>query len=318
VANTNGVLKIHNFPEGLQGINSPVVTVGTFDGVHLGHRYILLRLREIAAELGGETVLVTFDPHPRIALGKDVDRLRLLNTAEEKARILDSLGIDHLVVIPFTPSFSQQDEHTFVKKYLVDALGTKALVIGYNHRFGHGREGDFSSLKNFGIQYGFEVEEMEKKTVGSQGISSTQIRNALMAGDMAMANAMLGYAYPLEGTVAKGDQRGRELGFPTANLELKNPYKLIPPNGVYAVWVDVDGKRYGGMCNIGSRPTFKGVGERIEVNIFEFNKEIYHQTINIAFVDRLRDEQPFNSAQELIKQLKEDHTKAKHLLGGCS
>ncbi len=308
------MLQFHNFPEGLKGVPSPVVTVGTFDGVHLGHRSILTRLREIAAHTGGETMVVTFEPHPRIALGKDTENLYLLNTPEEKAALLDELGIDHLVVIPFTQEFAKQDEHTFIRKYLVEALGTKTLVIGYNHRFGHERGGDFASLSAYGQQYGFHVEEMPRKTAGSLGISSTQIRNALAVGDVELASGMLGYAYPLSGKVGHGDQRGRTIGFPTANLIVENPYKMIPCNGVYAVRVECNGQKYHGMCNIGTRPTFEGNLTSIETHIFDFNKDIYEQPLKMLFTARLRDEQKFSSAEELSLQLTNDELMARQLL----
>lgn len=316
INNRMGII-VHHFPDNIKGIKSPVVTVGTFDGVHLGHRSILQRLREMADRIHGETVLMTFDPHPRIALGKDADSLRLLNTPEEKASLLESLGIDHIVVIPFTKAFSMQDEHTFIRTYLVDDLAAKILVIGYNHRFGHNREGGFDSLKTYGIRYGFEVEEMPKQTAGDQGVSSTQIRKALLSGDIALAAIMLGYDYSISGEVVDGDHRGRLLGFPTANLLVNNPYKLIPAPGVYAVRVDYQGMTYGGMCNIGSRPTFGGGHLSIEVHIFNFNKDIYHHQLKISFVARLRDEKRFNSAEDLRAQLLLDAKNASGILEDC-
>jgi riboflavin kinase/FMN adenylyltransferase len=307
------LLKQHSFPDPLRKITKAVVTVGTFDGVHRGHRSILQRLRLLADNSGGETVIITFDPHPRIALGKDSDKLKLLNTPDEKAALLEAAGIDHMVVIPFTKEFSRMSEHDFIRDVLVKAVGTETLVIGYNHRFGHDRGGDFNSLSAYGLQYGFRVEEMPQEKVKGLGVSSTQIRNALESGEIEKANAMLGYEYPLEGLVVQGDQRGRQLGFPTANILVDFPYKQIPANGVYAVRVEFMGSKYGGMCNIGYRPTFRGTTCSIEVNIFNFSGDLYQKPIKIRFAGQLRKEKAFDSLEALKEQLSKDKDAA-HLI----
>jgi len=308
-----GYLKIHHYPED-PVLQKTVVTVGTFDGVHLGHKSILDRLKEIALKKGGETVLATFEPHPRTVLGKGSDNLKLLNTPEEKEELLSRAGIGHMVILPFTMEFSRQDEHTFIRKYLVDYLHVSQLVIGYNHRFGHRRNGNFTSLQDYGNKYGFEVEEMPKKDVGEVAVSSTQIRDLLNIGDVTGANRMLGYHYPLSGCVVSGKKIGRTLGFPTANMKIIYPKKLIPSQGVYAVVVDFEKKLYRGLCNIGTQPTFEGKSEVVEVNILDFEGDLYNKTLKIRFVERLREERKFDSKEALTAQIDADRRQAVALL----
>jgi riboflavin kinase / FMN adenylyltransferase len=312
------VLKTYTDPKNLHGVKNPVVTVGTFDGVHLGHSKILQRLCKLADEVGGESVLLTFEPHPRIALKKDHLSLRLLNTPEEKLRILEQSCIRHVVVITFTEEFARLDEHDFIREYLVNKLQVSRLVVGYDHHFGRNRGGNFASLKDYADKYNFQVEEMPRLDVDEHAVSSTQIRNALMQGEIAQANKMLGYLYPLQGKVAEGEKVGRKIGFPTANLEVQYPYKLIPAHGVYAVRIIADKNIFNGMCNIGTRPTFDGTKETIETNIFDFNEDLYGKDIRLLFVQKLRDEKKFDGVDKLIEQLNTDRGNALKILQGSN
>ncbi len=304
------MLKIHHHPASLAGLRSPVVTAGTFDGVHLGHREIIRRLKTRAEEFDGESLLLTFDPHPRIALKKDDDRLRLLNTNEEKAALLDELGLGHLLIIPFTTDFAKQTQQEFVESFLVSQLHIRHLVVGFNHRFGAGRQGDFESLRSFAGRFGFTVEQVERKDEDQLTVSSTQIRNAIASGDLAAANRMLGAPYRMIAEVIHGRNDGHKLGFPTANLKPDHPFKLLPANGVYAVKVRIGIHWFEGMCNVGIRPTFGGTEVITEVNIFNFDASLYGQRIMVSFIDKLRDERRFNSMEELVTQLHIDRQQA--------
>ncbi|MGB3587160.1 MAG: riboflavin biosynthesis protein RibF, partial [Tunicatimonas sp.] len=257
----------------------PVVTSGTFDGVHIGHQKILNRLQELAKEVDGETVVLTFWPHPRLVLKGDESSLKLLNTFEEKARLLEQVGIDHLVQIPFTEEFSQLSPDEYVQRILVDQLGAKFLVIGYDHRFGRNRQGDFEYLLQNAPRFGFQVEEIPRQDIDDIGVSSTKIRQALETGDVATAHSYLGRYYDISGTVVDGDKIGRGLGFPTANISVEEKYKLIPADGIYAVHVFLEEKQFGGMLYIGNRPTLAGKNKTIEVNIFDFDQDIYGQQL---------------------------------------
>jgi riboflavin kinase/FMN adenylyltransferase len=283
-----------------------VVTTGTFDGVHLGHQRIIDRLKEIAQKDKGETVLITFYPHPRMVLFPDDNELKMLNTQEEKAELLEHFGIDHLVVIPFTKQFSRLSSVEFVRDIIANRIGTKKLVIGYNHHFGRNREGSFEHLKEYGPVYGFKVEEIPAIDVDHVEVSSTKIRKALTAGDIRSANASLGYEYSLRGTVVKGRQLGREIGYPTANIEVGDRYKLIPADGIYAVTAESNGEVHKGMMSIGMNPTVNGTHRTIEVNILDFNRDIYGETLKINFKDWLRGEEKFATLEELKVQLGKD------------
>lgn len=292
-------MKVYNNISELPKINNAIVTQGTFDGVHIAHQVILKQLKEIAQIKGGETVLITFDPHPRTVLFPEDHGLQLLNTPEEKISLLEFQGIDHLVILPFTKEFSRLSSLDFIKNILIDAIGTKYLVIGYNHRFGKNREGSFEHLKDFAPTYGFEIFEISAQDLDEIAVSSTKIRSALLNGEVSLAARFLGKPYAIEGIVVQGRQLGRTIGYPTANIQIVNSLKLIPQDGVYAVWVWVQGKKFGGMLNIGQNPTIEGKGRSIEVNIFEFSESIYNQKISIQFVDKLRDEIKFNTLEEL-------------------
>jgi riboflavin kinase/FMN adenylyltransferase len=295
-------------------IKNAVVTSGTFDGVHLGHQKILNRLKEIAGKHLGETVVITFWPHPRLILKPEEDSLRLLNTFEEKADLLKHQGIQHLLRIPFTKEFSQISSQAFIKNILVDTIGTKKLVIGYDHRFGNNREGSFEQLKLNGPTYGFDVEEIERQDVDHIAVSSSKIRYALESGDIETAIHFLGRPYSMTGQVVKGDKLGRVLGYPTANIDLDSRLKLIPSDGIYAVTVKYKSTIYKGMLYIGNRPTVNGTKRVIEVHLFDFNKEIYGESLTIYFHSLIRLDSKFQDLEALKKQLHDDKEKALNLL----
>ena len=260
----------------------------------------------MAREEKGETVLLTFSPHPRMVLFPDDNELKLLNTLPEKIELLDKYGVDHLIIYPFTKEFSRLTSIEFVRNILVNSIQTKRLVIGYNHHFGRNREGPYEHLKEYGPLDGIEVEEIPAKDIDHIQISSTKIRNALLIGDVKTATDYLGHTYTLTGTVVTGKKLGRTIGYPTANIQVKDQYKLIPGDGVYAVRIKHKNVFYGGMLNIGNNPTVEGKGKSIEVNIFDFDKVIYGDEATIYFVERLRDEVKFNNLEELKEQLAKD------------
>ena len=298
----------------IQPIRNAVVTIGTFDGVHIGHREILQRLKEIALKNNGETVVVTFWPHPRLVLFPDDDSLKLLSTFEEKADILLNLGIDHLVAIPFTKEFSNLTSEQFTRQVLIEKIGTKMLVIGYDHRFGKNREGSFEHLKANEKEYGFKVEEISKQEIDNIAVSSTKIRKALEIGDVKTANSYLGQHYSLSGKVVEGNRIGRKIGFPTANIEIVEKFKLVPADGVYAVKVFLDDRTYQGMLNIGNRPTIGDDKRSIECNIFNFSADIYNSKIKVELIERVRAELKFENVEQLKQQLEMDQLLVKSFL----
>lgn len=294
----------------------PVVTIGTFDGVHLGHREVISKLQKISARTSGESVVFTFYPHPRIIVAPQENSLRLLTSQEEKIDLLQKIGIDHLVIYPFTEEFSKLSYDEFVKDILVEKMHLNYLVIGYDHKFGQDREGDFLSLKKLSRQYGFEVERTDELLMDNNEVSSTKIRKALDEGDIQKANQYLGYQYILNGRVIEGKQLGRKLGFPTANIETYDIYKLVPRDGVYAVTVELNGLLYKGMLNVGVRPTvnYNADNRSIEVHLFDFDGDIYHADITLHFVEKIRNEQKFSGLDELREQLLKDKVSALKLL----
>ena len=298
-------VKIYHSIEAFQKIKNAVVTTGTFDGVHMGHMKIIKRLRKIANDIDGETVLLTFSPHPRIVLFSD-NTLKLLSTKNEKIALLKEAGIDHLIIHPFSREFSRLSSVEFVRDILVNQIGTSRLVIGYNHHFGRNREGSFDHLKEYGPLYGFQVEEISAQDVKEVSVSSTKIRKALEKGDIATANEYLTHDFSLSGIVVKGNHLGHQIGFPTANLKVLDSHKLIPANGVYAVHVLVRGKKYRGMLNIGVRPTVDGAEKTIEVHIIDFDEEIYGESLVVSFDRWIRKEEKFDSLDALKTQLKKD------------
>ena len=294
----------------------PVVTIGVFDGVHLGHHFLLDELKKKALESGGESVALTLWPHPRIVLNKDPDNLRFLTTLEEKVLLLEKTGLDHLIIIPFTLGFSRLNSCDFVKKYLVDGMNIVHLMVGYNHKFGKNREGDFDSLKECAGNYGFDVQKLQPHQINGEKLSSTIIRDLLSEGDLEKANELLGYNYFLQGIVNDGDKLGRKIGFPTANIVPNDPHKLIPRDGVYAVELEIGGEMYRGMLNIGYRPTVgKQIPEkRIEVNLFDFEGDLYNRKLTVYFRNRMREEKKFEDLEQLRKQLVIDKSRAIELL----
>lgn len=309
-------MKIYSSIEAFQNVKKPIVTTGTFDGVHFGHRKIIDRLSEVARKCDGETVLLTFSPHPRMVLFPDDHGLKLLNSLDEKKRYLEEAGIQHLIVHPFTKEFSRITSINFVRDVLVNQLNTHKLVIGYNHHFGRNREGSFEHLKEFAPVYGFKVEEIPVQLLDDVGVSSTKIRKALFAGDIRTATDYLGYEYELKGVVVRGNALGRTIGFPTANLQLLDTNKLFPADGVYAVRVEVKGDWYDGMMNIGVKPTLKNQARTLEVHLLNFGQDIYREEICIKFVERIRDEIAFNDINQLSQQLKQDRFNASKILIG--
>lgn len=304
-------MKIHYDLESISELTHTAVTTGTFDGVHLGHKTIIERLILAAKKIGGESVLLTFYPHPRMVLFPDDEQIKMLNTPLEKEHLLEVCGIDHLLVIPFTKEFSRLSSLEFVRNILANTLKAKKLVIGHDHHFGRNREGTFSHLLEFGSLYGFEVEEIPAKDINHVAISSSKIRQALDIGDLETANQYLGYAYSLTGKVIKGKQLGRTIGYPTANLEISDKYKLVPAVGIYAVKVKYGTQHFDGMLSIGKNPTVVENGPvTIEVNIFDFNDEIYHKEITIYLHKKLRNEEKYNSLEALTAQLAIDKQNA--------
>lgn len=298
---------IHNSLEQLN-INNPVLTIGVFDGVHQGHLSILNRLKMLAKEKNGESVVLTLWPHPRIVLNKDIETLRLLNNIEEKQYLLSKTGIDHLIIIPFTKEFSQLTACEFIEEYLVKKIHVKHLVIGYNHQFGKDRKAGYEFLKDCSEKFGFDIEKLDAKLIDEESVSSTKIREFLIDGNLEMAKKYLGYEYFVSGNVVEGNKIGRTIGFPTANIKIPEPWKQIPKDGVYAVRVQFNNGHFIGMLNIGTRPTIEPEMKlkNMEVHIFDFNEKIYNQTVTISFVHRIRDEKKFEGLDELTAQLHKD------------
>ena len=307
-------MKIYEGVEQFSKLNNAIVTAGTFDGVHIGHQKILERLSNLAQQTNGETVLITFWPHPRLVLDPANATIELLTTFSEKAVLLEKYGLDHLIKIPFTKKFSRTSSVDFIKNILVDAIGTKKLVIGYDHKFGHNREGSFDALKDNAHLYGFNVEEIPRQDIEHVGVSSSKIRKHLSNGEIHISNQYLGWDYCLTGNIIAGNRLGRTIGFPTANIEVNSRYKLIPSFGSYAVRVMLNGSIYNGMLNIGVRPTVNGEKQTIEVNIFDFDESIYGEEITVSFVRLIRKETKFESLDALRIQLADDKKAALNML----
>lgn len=307
-------MKIYHDIHDFEKVPNPVVTIGTFDGVHIGHQAIFDKMKEEAQLIGGQTVVVTFYPHPRQVLQLDNNSLRFINNQKQKQLLLEKAGIENLVIIRFTKEFSRISSDAFIQDYLVEKINPACLVIGYDHHFGKNRMGDFRRLYDLGHKLGFKVERIPAQDVENIAVSSTKIRKALQAGNVKKANRLLGYTYSISGKVVKGNELGRTLGFPTANIQVETAYKLISTPGVYACVVDCCGKTYTGMGNIGYRPTIQPGDLTIEVHIFGFNADIYGEQITIRFVDRIRDEHKFDSIAGLREQLIKDGETARKIL----
>lgn len=281
------------------------VTIGSFDGLHKGHRSILKQLVEEASQKGLKSLVFTFDPHPRTVLSQGAP-LQLLSTLDEKKNSLEQLGIDYLVIFPFNLEFSRLTARDFVKTILVNGLHTKKIIIGYDHRFGRNRNADIDDLIEFSYEFNFEVQQIQAKQIDAISISSTKIRKALQEGAILTANSYLGYHYSLSGTVVKGNQLGRTLGYPTANIQVNEPLKLIPYQGVYIATSTIDGNKVYGMMNIGTKPTVDGKNQTIEIHFFDVDQDLYNRNLNIELLHRIRDEKKFETIERLKEQLQID------------
>jgi riboflavin kinase/FMN adenylyltransferase len=300
-------MRIFEGIESLGEIKNPVVTIGTFDGVHLGHQKIIEQLNLEAAKNGGESVLLTFDPHPRIVLFPENHNVKLIQTLDEKFQVLEKFDLKNVVLVPFTKGFSELSAIDFVEQILIGNLKAKKVVIGYDHQFGRNREGNIQFLKSVSENYGFEVIEISAKSIDEINISSTKIRDSLLLGDVETAKLFLSRPYEISGTVVKGNQLGRTLGFPTANVKVDSELKLVPANGVYAVRVKIAEKMYFGVMNIGTKPTVNSSNEKsLEVHIFDFNKVIYGDIITVFMEKHIRNEQKFANLDELKRAISND------------
>ncbi|MBV2225879.1 MULTISPECIES: bifunctional riboflavin kinase/FAD synthetase [Sphingobacterium] len=315
-------MKIYRNLDEFKALDYAIVTIGTFDGVHVGHQKILNKLTELAKDNTGETVLLTFFPHPRLIINPDDDSLRLINDIEEKVERLALAGIDHLIITPFTRDFSNQNPEEYISDVLVNKIGCKKIVIGYDHHFGKDRKGTIKDLIHFSEIFDYTVDQIPEQDIEDVAVSSTRVRESLIKGDIITANKYLGYPFELTGTVIKGDQIGREIGFPTANLHVHESHKLIPAYGIYAVDVEIFPKTTEvvtgdyfepvpervakGMCYIGTRPTVDGMNRKIEVNLLDFNDDLYTKTIRVKFLEFIRHDQWFESLELMQEQIKKD------------
>ena len=324
-------MKIYRSLEDFSPVENAVVTIGTFDGVHIGHQKILVHLKEAAQKVNGETILLTFFPHPRLIINPDDDSLRLINDIEEKVSQLSKVGIDHLIIIPFSRDFSNQTPEEYISNVLVGKLGTKKIVIGYDHHFGKDRKGTLGDLEQFASIFDYSVDEIPEQDINDIAVSSTRVREALIKGDIKTANLYLGYPFELTGTVIRGDQIGRTIGFPTANLQVHEPHKLIPAYGIYAVEVyiynhiqNITTGEYKeenpisiakGMGYIGTRPTVDGMNRAIEISLFDFDQDIYGKTLRVKFLHFIRHDERFDSLEEMKAQIKADEIEIRSLIG---
>ena len=311
-------MQVHRDIEHLPKFKNAVITIGTFDGVHLGHQQIIRQLKAEALAIGGESVIITFHPHPRQVVKGSQDLIFLLNTMEEKIALLGKMGVDHLVIVPFTGGFAKISASAYISQFLVAKFSPSTLIIGYDHRFGNDRAGNYELLEEMGPALGYSVKEIPVHIINSLTVSSTNIRKSLKEGRLEEANENLGYPYMLTGRVVHGDKRGRTIGYPTANLDIRDKEKLVPANGVYAVKVftDIRGDSYTGMMNIGIRPTVDGTRKMIEVNIFDFSEEIYDSILRVNLHHYIRQEKKFESLAALQAKLAEDKLLVKDLMFG--
>jgi len=307
-------MKVFQGFEQLPRFKNTVLTVGAFDGVHKAHKYIIDFVKNIAKQENGETVLLTFEPHPRIVLNNEISDFKLLTNIEEKIKLLENCGVENLIIANFSSDFSQLEPADYIQNILIKTLGLKHIVIGYNHHFGKDRKGNFDTLFTSSAQNHFKVSQIPKQLIEAENISSTNIRAALQQGNIRLANEMLAHDYFIQGEVIHGNKLGRTIGFPTANIHIKDHYKLIPKNGVYAVQIIIENRILNGMMNIGYKPTFGENKLSLEVHIFDFNENIYHQNIEIRFIENIRNEQKFQSKEELIHQLNKDEQLIRSIL----
>lgn len=308
-------MKIYNTFSEFVKVPNAIVTIGTFDGVHLGHKAILKDMVKTAKEIGGETVVITFYPHPRQVLNINAANLRFITTQEEKLKRLEMSGVDNVIVVNFTKEFSRVSSEDFISEYILKHINPVKLVIGYDHHFGNNRMGDFNLLNEMQNKYNFELQRIEAHDVENIAVSSTKIRHSLQQGDVERANALLGYQFSYVGKVVSGNKIGRELGYRTANIELEKEFRLIETAGVYATYVDYDGKEYKSMTYIGKKPTVNNEEiENIEVHLFDFDGDLYDKVIKVRFVKRVRGEHKFESLQALKKQIEIDEKNIKEIL----
>lgn len=301
-------MKVHYDIDTLPPFRNAVVTIGTFDGVHMGHRQVIAGLKEEANAINGETVIITFHPHPRKIVSSAILGIRLINTLDEKIELLSQMKIDHLVVVPFTEAFANQPAEVYIQDFLIDKFHPHTIIIGYDHRFGRDRMGDFRLLEKYAAENNFQLKEIPKHILDNISISSTNIREAILHDDIDTAHKLLGYDFFFTGTVVDGDKLGRQLGYPTANLKIENDEKIIPGNGIYAVFATLlpGTELLKGMMSIGFRPTVDGKKRVIEVNLFDFNKDIYGKELRVYVKKYLREEVKFDSLEDLVKQIDRD------------
>jgi riboflavin kinase/FMN adenylyltransferase len=325
-------MQVHKNIDTLPLFRNAVVTIGTFDGVHEGHRQIINKLKKEAEETGGETVIITFHPHPRKVVSSTILGIRLINSLNERIELLENLGINHLVIVPFTDVFANQSADECIKDFLIEKFHPHTIIIGYDHRFGRDRLGDYRLLEKRAEEYNYKLKEIPKHILDDISISSTNIREAILHSDVNTANKLLGYDFFFSGEVVHGDKLGRKLGYPTANLKIQDEEKIIPGNGIYAVYAEVRSQRsevgsertgfhltshdsrLQGMMSIGFRPTVDGKKRVVEVNLFDFNKEIYGQELRVYVKKYLREEIKFNSLDELVKQIDQDKVESLKVL----
>lgn len=307
-------MKIHHYPGPIPVFKHPVLTIGTFDGVHYGHQRIISRIREIASEINGESVLLTFHPHPRMILDPENNGLQLLNTLVEKSSLLESYGIDHLIIARFSEEFSKLTPKEYIEDFLVNNMRPEVFVIGYDHHFGNKRSGNIESIRKYSTQFGYRVIEIPGQLIEDIAVSSTRIRMAVLEGRITEANKLLGHNFTLSGKVISGEKIGTELGFPTANIQISDPAKIIPAQGVYAVRAIHKGNTHNGMLYIGNRPTFDGQKLSIEVNIFDLDQDLYDDFLKIELISEIRGDIKFGSTEELTHQMKMDKNAVLELL----
>jgi riboflavin kinase / FMN adenylyltransferase len=307
-------VKIYNSIEEFSPDFKVVLTLGTFDGVHIGHQSIVRQLNKNAQKIGGESVLLTFYPHPRYVIFPDDQKLKLLTTIEERSQMLENYGLDHLIIQEFTPEFSRIKSVNFVRDVLVNKLKVNKLIIGYDHHFGRNREGNFQELANLSDLYGYEIQKIEPQRHQDVSVSSSKIRKLILEDEIKTASDYLGHLFCLKGKIVKGKQIGRSIGYPTANILIDNKWKLLPTDGSYAVWAEVDGQKYKAMMNIGFNPTFPPDKRTVEVHILDFNEDIYGKEMRVSVVQKLRNEKKFNSVGELKKTLEIDENKVRNIL----
>ena len=306
-------MQVYRSIEHLPGFKNAVITIGTFDGVHQGHQKIIAALKQEAAQVHGETIILTFHPHPRKIINT-AEPLQLINTLDEKISLLEKTGIDHLVVVPFTPSFANQTADEYIENFLVQKFQPSCIIIGYDHHFGKDRKGNYQFLQKSTAKYNYRLVEIPKHLLDEIAVSSTKIRNAILESDISTANKLLGYSFFFEGEVIKGDQLGRTLGYPTANLKYLDEDKIHLGYGVYAVYAEVDGQLKKGMLSIGNRPTLNDTAERVEVNIFDFDKDIYHRKLKVTVQHFLRRQEKYPSLELMVEQLHRDKEESLSIL----